>query len=94
MDAHLNWYLVKFVYQTKAGSVLHKAGFQEEWRWVRADSAAWAKEKATVLGRMYERENPKQTNRIFIGATEIQKVDSFDDGAELFASTELPARCA
>jgi uncharacterized protein (DUF2461 family) len=91
MNAHLNWYLVKFVYQTKAINVLHKTEFHEAWRWVRADNDVWAKEKATVLGRMHERECK---NLEFIGTAGIYRIDSVEDGAELFSSTELTARCA
>jgi len=90
MNAHLNWYLVKFVYQTKAINILDKTEFHEEWRWVRADSAIWAQEKATVLGRIYGREKPKQKKWEFIGTAGIHKISLFEDGAELFSSAGLP----
>jgi len=93
MNVHLNWYLVKFVYQSSAINALHKTEFDEEWRWVRADSATWAQEKATVLGRIYERENPKQKNWEFIGTGDIHKISLIEDGAALLSSAGLPG-CA
>lgn len=63
-----------------------KTEFHEEWRWVRADNATWAQEKATVLGRINERENPKKENWEFIGTRDIHKISLFEDGAELFSS--------
>ncbi len=88
MRAYLNWYLVKFIYQVNQSQP--KVQFNEHWRLVRADGAAWAKEKAAVLARVEERELDAPVNRKFIGVSDVRPVALFEDGAELFSSTQTP----
>lgn len=94
MNAHLNWYLVKLVFQVQTGEGTHAPQFDEQWRLVKADEVAWAAEKATVLGRMEEcnflSEQQEQVNWKFISVSDIHKIGPFEDGAQLFSATEEP----
>jgi len=94
MSAHLNWYLVKLVFQVQIGAGAHTPQFDEQWRLIKADEVAWAEEKATVLGRMEEcnflSERKEKVDWKFIGVSDIHKIGPFEDGAQLFSATEEP----
>lgn len=94
MNAQLNWYLVKLVFQVQIGEGIHTPQFDEQWRLVKADEVAWAAEKASVLGRMEEcnflSEQEENVSWKFISVSDIHKIGPFEDGAQLFSATEEP----
>lgn len=90
----MKWYLAKFVYQVVSGAGNHAPQFDEQLRLIRADEFDWAKEKATILGRLGECQfvNDRQETVTwkFINVTDICPINSMEDGDEIYSSTEEP----
>jgi hypothetical protein len=91
----MNWYLAKLVFQVRSGAEAHTPQFDGQWRVIRADEAAWAYEKATVLGRLDECTQLNHRNEKvewkFIEVTDIIHVGEFKDGEQIFSTTDEPA---
>jgi hypothetical protein len=89
----MHWYLVKLVFRVEAHT--NSPQFDEQWRLIRADEAAWALEKATVIGRLEEsnflnyRQQPVAWK--FIAVADIIRIGRFEDGAAIFSTTSEPA---
>ncbi len=94
MAAHLSWYIAKLVFQVQSGEGTHTPQFDEQWRMVRADEVSWAREKASVLGRMDEcqfmNDQKEEVACRFIEVAAIHKIGPFEDGAEIFSDTHEP----
>jgi hypothetical protein len=90
----MNWYLVKLIFLVKQGAPTHAPRFDEQWRWIRADEAAWAYEKSAVLGRLEEtnflNDRVEAVECKFIEVGEIHKISSMEDGDELFSVSLEP----
>lgn len=90
----MNWYLAKLVFQVRSGAGAHTPQFDGQWRLIRADEVAWAHEKATVLGRMDECCQLNHENEMlewkFIEVTDIIPIVEFEDGEQIFSTTEEP----
>ncbi|MCU0419715.1 MAG: DUF4288 domain-containing protein [Cyclobacteriaceae bacterium] len=91
----MNWYIARFVYQIVLPNAAGAPQFDEQVRLVRADEAAWAWEKAHVLGRLgectLENENNQSVQWKFVGVTNMYPLHDLADGAELFSDTWHPA---
>jgi hypothetical protein len=90
----MKWFLAKFVYQVVSGNGSHVAQFDEQLRLIRADEFDWAREKASILGRLGECSftNDKQelVKWKFVNVIDLCPVTSMEDGAEIYSSTEEP----
>jgi len=90
----MKWYLAKFVYQVISGNGNHSPQFDEQMRLIRADEFAWAKEKASILGKLGEcsflNERKESVQWKFINVVDLCSITSMEDGDELFSSTEEP----
>lgn len=90
----MNWYLVKLVFQIIRENGTHPQ-FDEQLRLVRADEAAWAIEKARVLGWLeqsgFESIEGEKINWEFVEVADIQKLINLEDGAHLLSTTIEPA---
>lgn len=85
----MNWYLAKLRFQGKGSGEACSQGQEEQWRLIRADEMAWAREKATVLGWLEQQGIEKdRTNRNqeFLGVAEILQIPTLEDGAHLHQS--------
>ena len=85
----MNWYLVKLVYQIICGDGMHTAQFDEQLRIIEATDDMHALTKAQLLGH-HEQETfynnkDKLVQWKFIDVSEMNKIDSFFDGAELYS---------
>lgn len=86
----MNWYLAKIIFQVCSGEETQTIQFDEQWRLIRADEAAWACEKASVLARLDEKRNDEQGQMKFLGVEDIQQIGEWEDGAQLFSATTIP----
>jgi hypothetical protein len=90
----MKWYLAKFVYQVINGNGNHAPKFDEQMRLIRADEFNWAKEKASILGRLGEcsflNEQREAVQWKFINVVDLCSITSMQDGDELYSSTEEP----
>lgn len=90
----MNWYLAKMVYQIISGSGNHTPQFDEQLRLIRADEYAWAREKASIVGRLLEQhlQNTKNEKAIwrFVEVTELIQLPSLEDGDEIYSTTQEP----
>ncbi|MFM8743266.1 MAG: DUF4288 domain-containing protein, partial [Cytophagales bacterium] len=88
----MNWYLAKMVYQIISGSGNHTPQFDEQLRLIRADEYAWAREKASIVGRLLEQhlQNTKDEKVIwrFVEVTELIQLPSLEDGDEIYSTTQ------
>lgn len=89
----MNWYLVKLVFQIIRENGTHPQ-FDEQLRLVRADEAAWAIEKARVLGWLeqsgFESIEGEKINWKFVEVLDIQKLTSLEDGVHMLSTTIEP----
>lgn len=85
----MNWYLVKLVYQIICGDGLHTAQFDEQLRIIEATDDMNAIIKAQLLGHReqdtFYNNKEKLVQWKFIDVSEVNKIDSFFDGAELYS---------
>ncbi len=85
----MNWYLVKLVYQIICGDGLHTAQFDEQLRIIEATDDMNAIVKAQLLGHReqetFYNNKEKLVQWKFIDVSEVNKIDSFFDGAELYS---------
>lgn len=83
------WYLVKLVYQIVCGNGLHTAQFDEQLRIIEAIDNMHALSKAQLLGHreqaVFYNNKEKLVQWKFIDVSEINKIESFKDGAELYS---------
>lgn len=90
----MNWYLVKLIFQIIRGNGNHTPQFDEQLRLVRADEAAWAIEKAHVLGWLeqsdFESTEGEKIIWKFIEVADIQKLTNLEDGAHMQSTTVEP----
>jgi hypothetical protein len=90
----VNWYILKFVYQIISGAGNHLPQFDEQLRLIRADELGWAREKASIVGRLLEHElvNAKNEKVVwkFVNVVEVLPVTSMEDGDEIYSSTCEP----
>lgn len=90
----MNWYIAKFVYQIISGAGNHLPQFDEQLRLIRADELGWAREKASIVGRLLEHEltNAKNEKVVwkFVNVAEVVPVASMDDGDEIYSTTYEP----
>jgi hypothetical protein len=89
----MKWFIARFVYQVIIGIGNHIPQFDEQWRLIRADELEWAKEKATILGRLGEcsfvNERQETVTWKFISAVDICPI-GLEDGAEIYSFTKEP----
>ena len=85
----MHWYLAKLVYRIICGPGEHKAQFDEQLRLIYAEDELHAFNKAQLTG---EREQDSFCNDAyhlvqwkFINVTELHKLDTFTDGAEVYS---------
>jgi len=85
----MNWYLVKLVYQIICGDGQHTAQFDEQLRIIEATDDIHALAKAQLLGHReqdtFYNNKEKLVQWKFIDVSEMHKIDSFFDGAELYS---------
>jgi hypothetical protein len=85
----MNWYLVKLVYQIICGDGMHTAQFDEQLRIIEATDDMHALTKAQLLGHReqetFYNNKEKLVQWKFIDVSEMHKIDSFFDGAELYS---------
>lgn len=85
----MNWYLVKLVYQIICGDGLHTAQFDEQLRIIEATDDMHALTKAQLLGHReqetFYNNKEKLVQWKFIDVSEMNKIDSFFDGAEIYS---------
>ena len=85
----MNWYLVKLVYQIICGDGAHTAQFDEQLRIIEATDDMHALAKAQLLGHReqetFYNNQEKLVQWKFIDVSELHKIDSFFDGAELYS---------
>jgi Domain of unknown function (DUF4288) len=85
----MNWYLVKLVYQIICGDGMHTAQFDEQLRIIEATDEMHALAKAQLLGHReqetFYNNKEKLVQWKFIDVSEMNKIDSFFDGAELYS---------
>ncbi len=85
----MNWYLVKLVYQIICGDGLHTAQFDEQLRIIEASDDMHALTKAQLLGHREQEtffnNQEKLVQWKFIDVSEMNKIDAFFDGAELYS---------
>jgi len=85
----MNWYLVKLVYQIICGDGAHTAQFDEQLRIIEATDDMHALTKAQQLGyreqETFYNNKEKLVQWKFIDVSEMNKIDSFFDGAELYS---------
>lgn len=90
----MNWYIAKLVYQVISGAGNHTPQFDEQLRLIRADEYGWAREKASIVGRLLERfvENTKNEKVIwrFVEVTELIQIPSLEDGDEIYSTIQEP----
>ena len=90
----MNWYLAKMVYQIISGSGNHAPQFDEQLRLIRADEWGWAREKATIVGKLMEHsiENSKDEKVMwkYVEVTEMIPLTSLEDGDEIYSITQEP----
>ena len=85
----MNWYLAKMVYRIICGDGDHVAQFDEQLRLIHAQDELHAFQKAQLLGER-EQDNflnaaQKPVHWKFIDVSEVNKLDNFLDGAELYS---------
>lgn len=88
----MNWYLAKVVFRIICGEGDHKAQFDEQLRLIAASSKEDAFQKAQQLG-IDEQENFVNNKQQlvqwkFINVSEIYKLNTLIDGAELYSRIE------
>jgi hypothetical protein len=90
----MNWYLAKIVYQIISGSANHTPQFDEQLRLIRADEWGWAREKASIVGRLLEQSfNNERNEKVtwkFVEVTELILLTSLEDGEEIYSTTCEP----
>ena len=85
----MNWYLAKIVYRIVCGEGQHTPQFDEQLRLINAEDDLHAFQKARLIG---EKEQDNFLNNInkpvhwkFIDVSELHKLDSLVDGAEMYS---------
>jgi hypothetical protein len=85
----MNWYLVKLIYQIICGDGMHTAQFDEQLRIIAATDDMNALTKAQLLGHReqetFYNNKEKLVQWKFIDVSEMNRIDSFFDGAELYS---------
>lgn len=85
----MNAFLVKIVYQIVCGDGLHTPQFDEQLRYLTAQSEAEAIEKATAIGAQEEDVFYNQQQQLvqwkFIAVSELYSLQQLADGAEVFS---------
>ena len=83
------WYLVKLVFQIICGDGQHTAQFDEQLRLIEATDDMNALTKAQLLGHReqetFYNNKEKLVQWKFIDVSEMNKINSFFDGAELYS---------
>jgi len=83
----MNWYLTKIVYHIICGNGNHKPQFDEQLRLISAENNLHAFQKARLLGKKEEdcflNKANKPVHWKFIDVSEIHRLDSLIDGAEM-----------
>jgi len=84
----MNWYTVKIIYRITSGDGKHTAQFDEQLRLISAADEQAAIEKANSIGIAEQsdffNEKEETVKWEFIAVTEINRLNSLEDGAELY----------
>ncbi len=90
----MNWYVVKMIFQVVQEDAKDSLQYDEQFRLIRADSSEWALQKASTLGTLEDSAflngHRQEVKWKFIAVVDVAKVDNWEDGAELHASTIAP----
>lgn len=85
----MNWYLAKIVYRIICGDGEHTPQFDEQLRLINAEDDLHAFQKARLIG---DKEQDSFLNNVnkpvrwkFIDVSELHKLDSLIDGAEMYS---------
>ncbi|MES2111568.1 MAG: DUF4288 domain-containing protein [Bacteroidota bacterium] len=84
----MNWYIVKIIYRIISGNGNHTAQFDEQLRLISAANQQAAFEKGNGIGTSEQsdflNEKKERVTWEFIAVTEVNLVNSLEDGAELY----------
>lgn len=88
----MDWFAVKMIFQIVGDEGNSRPQFDEQLRLIRADSAEWALQKASTLGRMEQstflNAHRKEVNWKFIGVVDVSAIEVIEDGAALHTCTK------
>ena len=91
MNNNMNWYLAKMVFNIDIENGKHNSQFDEQLRMIKAENADEAFFKARAIGRREEQvfmnTKQKEVNWKFIDVSEIQQLQEFKDGSEIYSTT-------
>jgi hypothetical protein len=90
----MHWYIAKLVYQVTSGVGNHAPQFDEQLRLIRADEYDWAREKASIVGRLLEHKckntEGEQVAWKFVSVVDVVPLPSLEDGDEIYSNTCEP----